>query len=49
VSIEGPIMDSMDVVKEIKEHAKDRSIKAIILRIDSPVVQSVLHRRSMKK
>lgn len=36
VSIEGPIMDSMDVVKEIKEHAKDRSIKAIILRIDSP-------------
>jgi hypothetical protein len=26
VSIEGPIMDSMDVVKEIKEHAKDRSI-----------------------
>jgi len=36
VSIEGPIVDSMDVVKEIKEHAKDRSIKAIILRIDSP-------------
>jgi len=36
VSIEGPIMDSMDVVKEIKEHAKDHSIKAIILRIDSP-------------
>jgi len=36
VSIEGPIVDSMDVVKEIKEHTTDRSIKAIILRIDSP-------------
>ena len=36
VKIEGPIMDSMDIVDEIKEHVKDRSIKAIILRIDSP-------------
>jgi protease-4 len=36
VSVEGPIIDSMDVVEEIREHAKDRSIKAIILRIDSP-------------
>ena len=36
VRIEGPIMDSRDVVDEIKEHVKDHSIKAIILRIDSP-------------
>ena len=36
VSIEGPIIDSLDVVDEIKEHVKDRSIKAIIMRIDSP-------------
>jgi protease IV len=36
VRIEGPIMDSTDVVDEIKEHVKDHSIKAIILRIDSP-------------
>ena len=36
VSIEGPIIDSLDVVDEIKEHVKDHSIKAIILRIDSP-------------
>ena len=36
VSIEGPIIDSLDIVDEIKEHAKDHSIKAIILRIDSP-------------
>jgi protease-4 len=36
VRIEGPIIDSMDIVDEIKEHVKDRSIKAIILRIDSP-------------
>jgi protease-4 len=36
VSIEGPIIDSLDVVDEIKEHVKDNSIKAIILRIDSP-------------
>lgn len=36
VTIEGPILDSRDIVDEIKEHAKDPSIKAIILRIDSP-------------
>ena len=36
ISIEGPIIDSLDVVDEIKEHVKDHSIKAIILRIDSP-------------
>ena len=36
VRIEGPILDSRDIVEEIKEHARDHSIKAIILRIDSP-------------
>ena len=36
VRVEGPIMDSTDVVDEIKEHVKDHSIKAIILRIGSP-------------
>jgi protease-4 len=36
VRVEGPIMDSMDLVDEIKEYVEDRSIKAIILRIDSP-------------
>ena len=36
VRIEGPILDSRDIVEEIKEHTKDHSIKAIILRIDSP-------------
>lgn len=36
VRIEGPIMDSKDIVEEIREHAKDNSVKAIVLRIDSP-------------
>ena len=36
VRIEGPIMDSRDTVDEIKDYVKDNSIKAIILRIDSP-------------
>lgn len=36
VRIEGPILNSRDVVEEIKEYTKDHSIKAIILRIDSP-------------
>ena len=36
VRIEGPILDSRDIVEEIKEHTRDHSIKAIILRIDSP-------------
>jgi len=36
VRIEGPILDSRDIVEELKEHTKDRSIKAIIIRIDSP-------------
>lgn len=36
VRIEGAIMDSKDLVEEIREHAKDNSVKAIVLRIDSP-------------
>ncbi|SPQ01949.1 Signal peptide peptidase SppA, 36K type [Candidatus Sulfobium mesophilum] len=36
IRIEGPILDSKNAVDEIKEHAKDSSIKAIILRVDSP-------------
>jgi protease-4 len=34
--IEGPIMDSKDAVDEIKDYMDDSSIKAIVLRIDSP-------------
>jgi protease-4 len=36
IRIEGPIMDSKDATDEIKEYTKDNSIKAIVLRIDSP-------------
>jgi len=36
VRIEGMIMDSKDTIDEIKEYLKDPSIKAIVLRIDSP-------------
>ena len=36
VRIEGPILDSKDTVEEIQEYARDNSIKALILRIDSP-------------
>jgi protease-4 len=36
IRIEGPIFDSKEPVKEIKEYAKTASIKAIVLRIDSP-------------
>jgi protease-4 len=36
VRIEGPIFDSKDAVEEIKEHVRDKSIKAIVLRVDSP-------------
>ncbi len=36
IRIEGPILDSKNVVDEIKDYAKDSSIKAIILRVDSP-------------
>jgi protease-4 len=36
IRIEGPIMDSKETVDELKEHVEDASIKAVILRIDSP-------------
>ena len=36
VRIEGPIMDSKNAVDEIKDYTKDPSIKAIVLRVDSP-------------
>lgn len=36
VRIEGPIFDSKDAIDEIKEYVKDASIRAILLRIDSP-------------
>lgn len=36
VSIEGPIIDSKSAMDEIKEYVKDSSVKAIVLRVDSP-------------
>jgi protease-4 len=36
VRVEGPILDSKDIIDELKGHVKDPSIKAIVLRIDSP-------------
>lgn len=36
IRVEGPIFDSKDTIDELKGHLKDPSIKAIILRIDSP-------------
>jgi len=36
VRIEGPIVDSKEAVEEIKAYADDSSIKAILLRVDSP-------------
>ncbi|OGW32650.1 MAG: multidrug transporter [Nitrospirae bacterium GWC2_42_7] len=36
VRIEGPILDSKKIVDEIKEYTKDSSVKAIVLRVDSP-------------
>lgn len=36
IRIEGPILSSERVVEEIKRHVKDRSIKAIVMRINSP-------------
>jgi protease-4 len=34
--IEGPIFDSRDYVEELKKYAEDPSVKAIVLRVDSP-------------
>jgi len=36
VRVTGVILDSTDVIEELKEYAKNNSIKAIILRVDSP-------------
>ncbi|RJR15796.1 MAG: signal peptide peptidase SppA [Nitrospiraceae bacterium] len=36
IRVTGVIIDSEDVIDEIKEYAKDPSIKAIVLRVDSP-------------
>lgn len=36
VRIEGPILDSKITVDEIKDYVKDSSVKAIVLRVDSP-------------
>ncbi len=36
VKIEGPILESLDVLKELKEISLDKQIKAVVLRINSP-------------
>ena len=36
VEINGEIMDTTDVIKDIKKYRKDDHIKAIVLRVDSP-------------
>ncbi len=36
VRVEGPIFQSKKTVDEIKDYAKNRAIKAIVLRVDSP-------------
>ncbi len=36
VRIEGPIIDSKNPIEEIKDYIKDPSIKAVVLRVDSP-------------
>jgi protease-4 len=36
VRVEGPIVDSKNAIEEIRGYAKDASIKAVVLRIDSP-------------
>ncbi|MBI5189561.1 MAG: signal peptide peptidase SppA [Nitrospirae bacterium] len=36
VKIEGVILDSEDVIKQLKEYSENDSVKAIVLRIDSP-------------
>lgn len=36
IRVEGVIVDSKDIIEELKEHSNDYSIKAIVLRIDSP-------------
>lgn len=36
VRVEGPIIQSKNIIEEIKEYTKDRHIKAIVIRVDSP-------------
>lgn len=36
IRIEGMIIDSANVIDELKEYAKDSSVKAIVIRVDSP-------------
>lgn len=36
VRIEGPIIDSKNTIDEIKDYVNDPSIKAVVLRVDSP-------------
>lgn len=36
IRIEGPIIDSKHAIDEIKEYVRDQSVKAMVLRIDSP-------------
>ncbi|MDI6800824.1 MAG: signal peptide peptidase SppA [Thermodesulfovibrionales bacterium] len=36
VRIEGPILQSKDIVDELKDYEKDKFIKAVVLRINSP-------------
>ena len=36
VRVSGIILDSTDVIEELKGYSKDRSVKAIVLRVDSP-------------
>ena len=36
VHVTGVIIDSSNVIKELKDHARDSSIKAIIIRVNSP-------------
>ncbi len=36
MKIEGVILDSKDIIEELREHRENKSVKAILLRIDSP-------------
>ena len=36
VEIEGPIFDATDIIKELHKYGENKSIKALVLRIDSP-------------
>lgn len=36
VRVTGVILDSAEVIEELRQHAKNRSVKAIVLRVESP-------------